>query len=348
MAKNRILKDGIYKLVEAKKIGTRLSREEVKKKGIENKVISSVRSFDIHKGNWEEFANWANDNYKVRKLGDIKQEMLKEFLKHKADAGGRDGKGATKKTLQAYISAVNKVMLISGRWKESEKPTLTKWKEDIKIRDDYNQGYKPLTGKEWERENQEKYEKYSQLIETIKGFGLRAKEVDTLTDKSFIIDSKGKMYVQTIGKGGKYRIAESTKASNELMVKLYGEIAQKVDDIDDFIGNKEQDKAKEFLKKTMRAEKNNVKINGVNASRVPKHIFRAEYARTLLSEKCEELKGVKTEYRGYSTIKGQELKTGDLRKYDIQIGAHRGNAEAFRQVSKNLGHNRLDVLLQYL
>lgn len=348
MAKNRILKDGIYKLVDAKKIGTRLSREEVKQKGMENKVISSVRSFDVHKGNWEEFANWANDNYKVRKLGDIKQEMLKEFLKHKAETGGRDGQGATKKTLQTYISAVNKVMLISGRWEESEKPTLTKWKEDIKIRDDYKQGYKPLTGKEWERENQEKYEKYSQLIETIKGFGLRAKEVDTLTNKSFIIDSKGNMYVQTIGKGGKYRIAEATKASNELMVKLYGGIAQRVDNIAEFVGNKEQDKAKEFLKKTMRAEKNSVKINGVNASRVPKHIFRAEYAKQLLNEKFEDLKGFNTEYRGYSTIKGQELKMGDLRGYEIQIAAYKGNAQAFIEVSRNLGHNRLDVLLKYL
>lgn len=80
MAKNRILKDGIYKLVEAKKIGTRLSREEVKKKGIENKLISSVRSFDIHKGNWEEFANWANDNYKVKNLGHNRLDVLLRYL----------------------------------------------------------------------------------------------------------------------------------------------------------------------------------------------------------------------------------------------------------------------------
>lgn len=346
--KNRILKSGLVRLVEARKIGSKLSREEIKKQGLEAKLISSARSFELHEKNWSEFADWCFKNYKTRKLNQVKPEMLKKFVQEKARLGGRDGQGATRKTLQAYISAVNKVMLISGRWKEVDKPTLTKWKDDILIRDDYQKGYKHLTGEEWIKRNPDMYLKFQDLIDTVRAFGLRMKEVNELNQYSFIQDQKGKMYVQTIGKGGKYRIAECTHKLNERMNDLYAHMAQKIDRIENHQGVRNSKAAETYLESVIRNQTVRLNLSGVHSSRVPKHIFRSLYARELLQEKINQLKDYQTEYRGYSTFTRDELRYSDLSRFDIQIGAYKGNAEAFRFVSQNLGHNRLDVLLKYL
>lgn len=348
MAKPRLIKEGNFVLQKAWDKGRRSSRQDIKKLGKESEAITSQKSHEIHKTNWQKFAEWADKKHNIKRLGKITKEIVKEYLQEEAKQGGRDGKGASYKTLQTYLTAINKVMVSSQRWTESDKPTMTKWKQDIEIRKDSRDVYKSLTGKEWIERNPKEYKKYNQVIETIRAFGLRSKELKELNTKSFIKDKNGKLYVQTIGKGGKYRIAECASDMNNKMMEWYGGKAQEVNDIKEFKGYYDEETAKEYLRNQIRNSKKRLNIKYSKSERMPKHIFRADYAQRLLNEKIEELKGVSEGVRGYSTFKTGELRSGNLRRYETQIGAYKGNAEAFREVSRNLGHNRLDVLLRYL
>lgn len=67
---------------------------------------------------------------------------------------------------------------------------------------------------------------FQEKIDTVQAFGLRRREVGELNKESFLIDKQGKMYIQTVGKGNKYRIAPvCDKEMNEKMKKLWSDKA---------------------------------------------------------------------------------------------------------------------------
>lgn len=335
----KLMRQGEMVLTRARSLGKKFSRQILKAKGLDFKAVSSPVSLINHKRNWDRIAKWLGEKYQVKRLGQIKPEMIHEFVKEQAISGGIDGKGASRKTLQSYLGAFNKVMYADGRIDRGKGLELRKM--DIKVRWDAKYGqYKNLTADEWKLANKGTYEKYRELFDTAEGFGLRRRELGDLNTKSFIQDKNGKMYVQTIGKGGKYRIAESTLDKNERMRELYGRQSIKVDDIEKFTYKKEK------LLSYSRDKHEKLNIRGNESHHIPMHIFRSKYAQKSLEEKIGALKSKIDEpnWVGYRNLRFDDINNNTI----ITIGRFTGPAEAFVEVSQNLGHNRLDVLLKYV
>lgn len=316
------------------------SRGVAKKSGQDRYMIFSDRSLEIHKQNWERFSDWLGENKKTARLGQIKREDVKEYIEKLNE------QGLSKKTLQARISAINKVM--GKRWDSEldengnkiEKPTLTNM--GIKVEKTDENSYKHLTAEEWKKENFEKYENYQNTYDTVSAFGLRKNELKELNERSFLIDEKNnKIYIQTIGKGGKYRIAECTEKMNEKMIELYGDKANRVN------GVKVVKNAKRELERDINGRSERLNLKGSKSNQHSWHIFRSEYAKTLLNEKIEHYDRKFKYKQGYSTINVIKQEN-DLKDIHTQIGAFKGSAMAFVEVSRNLGHNRLDVMLRYI
>lgn len=335
--KNKIRDKGIRILKTA---SVQVSRDILKRNNTAYKHITSPQSLLNYERSWNVFSAWANEQG-IKTIKKIDKELIERFIKEKAETGGRDGKGASAKTLKSYLGAINKVMYASNVWERNTGAQLQKM-ESVQIKSNKISGvYKDLTGKEWIERNNKAFEKYTPLINTIQGFGLRDRELKTLNTKSFIIDNKGKIFVQTIGKGGKYRISESTKELNDEMVTRYKDVAIRVDDIKNFKMDKDR------LMTYMKNEKEHIDIQGTKNTNIPRHIFRSEYANQLIKEKITEYANTLDENakkRGYSTIKKDE----NMNNTYTQMGIYKGAVEAFRDVSRNLGHNRLDVLIKYL
>lgn len=335
--RNRLKEEGERNLKRQYQNAKGKSRVIAKKTGEDKLLIFSEVSLKNHLSNWGKFADWVDENYKIRSVAKIKPEHVEKYIKHLAE-----DKDRSKKTLQSRIGAINKTM--GERWTEKEKPTLSKMK--VKVKSTKQNSYKQLNAKEWKKENERKYEVYKSTIDTVSAFGLRKRELKELNEKSFLIDKNNKIYVQTIGKGGKYRIAECTSEKNDEMVEMYKDKALNINDIENF----KKDKA--LLERAI--QDNSIKLNlkGVRTNTNSWHIFRAEYAQTLLEEKLEgfksELNNNYNKSQGYSTINVLKTDDKDLKGIYTEMGVYKGSALAFVEVSRNLGHNRLDIMLKYI
>lgn len=339
----RIHKDIKKILQHAYRQGQGTSRHEAKINPSinEQKLIFSDKSYSKHLTNLKEIANYAEENG-CERISDLTDDVFIEFLKDKATVGGRDGKGAAKKTLQSYIGTYNKIQLIRGYHTLDSTLKYQKLEEMLSVRSDSRDVYKDLTADEWIKANPKDYEKYKDTIEVIEAFGLRRRELKDLNSYSFFVDKHNKIYVQTIGKGGKYRVSASTNALNDQMLARFKSYARNIDNVS---CNKPT-----YLKSAL----NSVYLNlpYANSHMLPMHIFRAKYAQTKVQEQIEYYLTVreqlnlplKGKYRGYSRLKSKD----DLEGIDIQIGLFKGPAQAFIDVSRELGHNRLDVLIHYL
>lgn len=332
---NKLEKKGIRILNEARTLGRAKTRDELKRQGIAFKAVTSPRSMEIHEGNWKEFSKWASDEG-YKSLKKIDEDVIKKFLIEKSLSGGRSGNGASVKTLKSYITSINKVMSAGNLWTDEDKIKLKGIKE-IKITDEQKSVYKKVSPDEWKEAHKRSYKSNQSYIDTLSSFGLRRREMSDLGVKSFVVDKNNKIYVQTVGKGGKARLAESTVKGNEAMLKLYGDKALRVDDIETFKNNL----SSEQIMKFGREEPLNLKQS--NNHKIPSHIFRSEYAQTLLKEKISEYSDTSS-HKAYTTISKEDMG----RDIETTIKGHTGSVRAFYEVSVNLGHNRLDVLTKYI
>lgn len=332
--RNRILGAGLDVLMSAHKEGSTRSREIDKEKGIDNKFIYADVSYKNHKNNWRQFSKWANENG-LKRVGQITQNDVEKYVRECAE------NGLSKKTIESRIGAINKVMLASERWKNEDRVILSKI-EGIAVKKLPTKVYKDLTAKEWQNRNPKQYENNRELIDTVQAFGLRRREARELNAQSFLIDDKGKMYVQTVGKGNKYRIAPVCDSEmNEQMKKRWGKQAIPL-----------QQASEERFRRVLRDEDQRLNLKGANGHNFGLHIHRSEYTQRYLQERIKQLDeqrgGVERSYRGYSHLKTRGKSLADLDAYSIKIGTLEGSARAFMEVSRALGHNRLDVLAKYL
>ena len=332
----KLEKKGYRILNDARTLGRTKTRDELKQQGKSFSAITSPRSLEIHNKNWNDFSVWA-EKKGYKSLKKIDEKLIKEFLIEKANNGGRGGKPASVKTLKSYITSINKVMCAGNVWQEKNKIEL-KGISEIKIKEEQKKVYKKESPSDWIEKHKRSYESNKSYIDTLSAFGLRRREMSDLSKQSFVIDKNNKMYVQTVGKGGKVRLAESTKKQNDSMIALYGGYAKRIDDIKDFKSKLSSD----YILRAAKTEPLNLKQS--NNHKIPSHIFRAEYAQTLLKEKTEEYKSDRAVLKAYSALKIED-KYKDI---ETTIKGHRGAVRAFYEVSENLGHNRLDVLTKYI
>lgn len=332
----KLNKSGQVILTRARTLGRTKTRDELKQQGKSFSAITSPRSLEIHKKNWDDFSLWA-EKKGYKKIKKIDEKLVKEFLIEKANSGGRGGKSASVKTLKSYITSINKVMCSSNVWEEKNKMEL-KGISEIKITEEQKRVYKKESPSDWIEKHKRSYESNKSYIDTLSAFGLRRREMSDLSKQSFVIDKNNKMYVQTVGKGGKVRLAESTKEQNNNMIALYGGYAKRIDDVKEFKSKLSSD----YILRAAKTEPLNLRQS--NNHKIPSHIFRNKYAQTLLKEKIEEYKSDSAVLKAYSSL------TIDDKYKDIEttINGTKGSIRAFYEVSENLGHNRLDVLTKYI
>lgn len=358
MRKNRLEIAGVNVLHKLRNVGKSQSRDDFKTSKSKKVYISSPNSLKKHQSAWREFSKFAFEDEKIRYLNQVTPELVQSFVEQRALTGGRSGSGASEKTLKGYVTGINKVMLGSGNWEDglnySEMGVKPVQKSML------SKMYKLENSSEWINNHQETYSNYEQAIDTIRAFGLRSNELRTLNANSFLSDN-GKLYVQTVGKGGKYRIAE---CRDDLQNQMTGYYAPYIRD-KDVSSLKNTDNSAYVIRS---AQNYPLNIKGANSSKFAKHIFRSEYARELLQQKFDEYGPgqVKTAYSAvkidseytviqrhiyeHDTGKSYYVPVKEVNTTDVQtsIAGYTGNLAAFRDVSEALGHNRLDVLLKYL
>lgn len=360
-------------------------------------VISTRSSLKTHLSSIRQVAKYLSDT-----KGDARNwsKITREDLIHYVES--RISEGLAQKTIKAHITAINKLMVSEFDMKPinyaeiapnlpSEAPKSV---------------YKVLTSEEWENENRGQFEANLGRIELVKGFGLRRSELfgqkgyenqgrKGVTPSSFLLvegrkrrvpTADGgwyeykplKIYVQTIGKNGRYRIAPCTNELNDKMIELYGSKALKISDSQ--LNKMMINKNNEFKQAYIATNRTEDRVVAGVANSQPFHIFRSYYARQRIDE-LTKAKGIHKEQvvskTGLKSIKivdrrGNELiKTGYTRlssddrvtiqrnakgkaivsnpsAYYCQIGSKISSVDVFTEVSNNLGHNRLDVLLKYI
>lgn len=358
---NRLAKNAKNHFIQAFRNGKIVTRTELKEqnngKSANYAVISSQQSMNKHLSSINQVATFIQDNYKVRDWKNVDKSMVQAFLNHMQKHGGRDGSGASEKTLKGYVTAINKVMVTAKVWTESDVVSL----KSLGIERGKSHVNKALTSSEWIRMNHDTYEQYQAQIDFARAFGLRREEIfgqtamqkrgkNGVTSNSFYVDDDNRLYVQTIGKGGKMRVASCREDMNASMLSEYGRYARSIAYCDN---DKER-----FKQENYRGQK---VIPGIDNA-IPLHIHRADYARQrIIEESAKYSISPNSPKIGYSRL--QAKKQGIMRvSYEngqrtaemVQIGAItkiktlEADVRAFMTVSLELGHNRLDVLAKYL
>lgn len=309
--------------------------------------IYSDRSYQSHLGRSKKFAEFCRENG-VRKYEEITPALGQKYLIHERD------NGLSASTIGADALCINHLMIGSGYWNESQRLIKSKIsgmpQRSTKL---VNQREKGLNSREWRERYPNSYKKYQNQIDTVRALGLRRRELtggssyngrDGLGTKSLYWSEKGRVLAVTIGKGGKFRTIECRLDLQPKIVKLYGKYIQPADKIP-------QNKT-DFLK-NMRSNK---PFYHSFSHSIPTHIFRADFAQNKLRELASKPFSGEREYsyskRMKTAHKGKYYYSRVIRKHDLskpyQIGSYRASYGAFYELSKNMGHNRLDVLQSYL
>ena len=191
------------------------------------------------------------------------------------------------------------------------------------------QRYKPLTSKEWEERNPHSYELHKDQIEFIRAVGLRRNELRGFK----LYDTENGLVALTIGKNGKIRFAEVREGlENEVIRISHAENVPKISNEtkNQILNNKNYAKAQiENEGQSVHMPKN-----------VPTHIHRAYYAQQFIKEH------VNNDYADmtYTSRKGVEHNGQE----EYTIGEYKAPYGAYMELSESLGHNRLEVLKNYL
>ena len=337
-------------LIRQRQLGAKTPRNSIKRnkggKMADYRHIYSDNSYKDHWARAQKFAQYLRTETGLRKMAEITPEIASQYLIKQRD------NGYSASTIGADALAINHLMIGSGNWEESQRIIKSNIANMPKRSSTYQQ-YKPLDSYEWRNQHQDLYAKYRDQIDTIRAFGLRRRELtsgtslggkDGLGSKTLFRAKNGLLVAQTMGKGGKLRFAEVRRDMAGKMEQKFGQYAR---DISLAAKN-----SKEFRGMI----RNNRPFFKPFGHRVPTHIFRADYAQNKLSELNQK------HYSGYHAVKkyrraghnaqGKQLYSSYMKQLNNQdqyrIGAYKASFGAFFELSRNLGHNRLDVLNAYL
>lgn len=308
--------------------------------------IYSHQSYILHWKRAQSFAKYLKLETKVRKMEEITKEVAIQYLLHQKE------KGLSAATIGADALMINHLMIGSGLWSPKER-VIKSQIATMPKRSYLERRNKLLTSSEWRAQHPEDYQKFKDQIDTIRAFGLRRRESFSVRSqastqgfgpKSIYRGPDGRLEALVRGKGGKIRFAPVREDLSDRMEQLYGQYARpaRADLLSSDTYRRVMAQNKPFYADLPHS--------------IPAHIFRAEYAQRRLQELN------KHSYSGTRTVKSyvrdghkpdgkwrwkQATKTINLAD-TWQVGAYKAQYGAFFELSKDLGHNRLDVLRHYL
>lgn len=333
--------------------------------------ISSEGSFAQHVRQIKDVGEWLAKEKGVRKIGQIEKEYLVEYLNQ------CQAKGMAEKTLKSRVTAINHVMVGSGVWEAQQAISLRKLRSSGAISEQKGPRgvYKPLTASEWREREPRAYQKHKEVVDFARAFGLRRSEIEGKSKTGYngitfsnigYLKGSNKLFVEVIGKGGKYRFASVREDMAKEMWNKYGKQAKEYSP--DYFA-----KPLEERKAILRAEtqKSSRLFNKIKKA-LPLHINRNEYVQKRLEEKQDKYKKIRLQGGGggaigYSRIRFKvDSDTGEISPYKVDykngeqivsqvdpfatvtIGTWRGYVIAACEVMQEVGHNRLDVLKTYM
>lgn len=152
---------------------------------------------------------------------------------------------------------------------------------------------------------------YSQQIDIAKAFGVRRESIvggNYAIKESSLFIKDSNLYISVIEKGGRYREAQCLESYKNDIVSRYDIEVRDSYSKDEFIQHYVSDK-------------NDTLFDSYTA-KVDNHAFRAEYATNLYEELASQKENLLNDYKGY-------------------------DSELLKQVSENLGHSRLSVVVDH-
>lgn len=338
-------------------------------------TVSSTASLVQHQKQWTQFAKYLEEEHGLKGLKKINQEHVREFIRQE------QARGLSEKTLKARVTAINHVMIGSKVWEPNQRVSLTSMRSEghISASKGATRIYKDLTAEEFRTQNTAVYEANKELIDFSRAFGLRRSEIfgkkgseyEGVTFRNLgHVEGSERLFAEVIGKGGKYRLAPVREDMREQMWAKYGDSSRVY--TKEYL-NKPVSERETMLKARTNA---NERLFQSESRKFGLHINRNEYVEQQLRERqafWEKKAGKMTEKifqerkTGYSRIGFKyDEKTGRTQLYKtyyrdgqkiienvrpfetVQIGNWKGYAISATDVSRFVGHNRLDVLQKYL
>lgn len=220
---------------------------------------------------------------------------------------GMEASGLVQKTLAGYQTALNHALAGNGR-------------EDHPQYSIHKLGITGVTERQnnlFDKERPPIPDKYMEQVELAQATGLRRTELAATGTKSFY-QVADRYYVITIGKGGRPRYNEVNKAHAEVFRERYSDYIVKLDSVKQIPNDKRTISTAIKGQKALFDEPINKKYSI--------HIYRAEYAIA----RYHELKRT-----GAYRTEGAEF----------EVNGFTGDRGLFREISRNLGHERVDTTL---
>lgn len=299
---NQIIKE------QARAIGTSRYDDKQKEGHAIYDKIHSIESYKTHRSRLTRFGDYLRDEG-VRDVAEVQKHHVEEYMHYmRAKGFERFEKGYTHSYLANTLSTINHLLV--------DQPG----HEPYRCRDFDIEGHRERVNNRDETERVRIPDRYQEQVELIKASGLRRHELDQVNTKSFY-EHDGRIYMPTIGKGGRPRVAE-VRADYYAEVKTqYSDFIRKVHDRSEIPSTKEQ------IQRSFRGAKE------IYAEKIPDkyslHRFRSEYANEY--------------YRQIIATEDYE-KTGE----EATINGVTADVGAFEKLTESLGHSRIYVLASYL
>lgn len=283
--------------------------------------IYSSNSLKTHITQVKDFAKWAKkQEQKIRNMEDITPEIVGLYLQEKEEQGN------TPHTISARLLALNRIGVNRGLWSKSLK------KSDFDLAE--RRANTITNNRNSKVTMNDLSAKQAQIIEFGRAFGLRRSELVptahhtsnyAVSDKS-LFEKNDRLFLATLGKGGRYRVAEALRESEDFIRSEYAPFIQQVEELptrDDF--------------ETLRGDSEPL-FDSISRS-VPIHVLsRQYYANNKLIE-------LERENRLYRVNQSNQLKSGHAYYTTNGRPMRREHAQF---LSDQLGHNRLSELKSYI
>lgn len=326
MGKNKTIRQQLRaELYKQYELGKGQSRHQDKidrgQHAIYDKIYSN-NSLHTHISRADQFANWLkNEHPEIRKLEHITSDIACEYLQHQ-----QNDRNLSAWTVSSDMGMINRIQVAQGHW---DKPIV---KRDYGLHSRrQNDVRHNRAANDFQKQMYQKHiEKYEREIFYGQAFGLRRSELlsnraqHTVASSKSLYERDGKIYHITTGKGGKLRAVECLESHKDRIIADYGQYIQPMPEYlkRDFLGVEER---KHFLEDYKGAEKffktidRNVRI----------HVdCRQFYA----NEKLDEI-------QSQQRFNGDEI---------IEVNGKQMLKNEAEFLSKQLGHNRIDVLKSYI
>jgi hypothetical protein len=279
----------------------------------QGKRANPSQSFWIHSlGTAKTYRQWSQDfteyikaTTDIKDRDEITREHLQRYVEDKKEHYEETKGHARPHTMATICSSLNKI------FSDREWEPLTKKEFGVE-----NKSYKTVKRS---RDSQEQRipEKWNEAVEVSRSFGLRREGLEQIKASNIYRDDQsGSLKVRVVEKGGRYREAECIRAREDVVEQIMTARGYQIPT--------EGEMTKVEYKQAYKTDQSEKLYDGISRN-IDIHHFRREYAQAKYGEVVERMQEQENELT------------------PIYNGTY--YEEALREVSENLGHSRVSVVV---